>query len=178
MAFDSEEYNPNLTRGTSSTVRGAEHFFKKLKEKSEKIANAIVQNRADVMYTVLRYRFPLGSYNGKDLGRYPRYDARTKKGKDLSKQSYKEWSVTPKSNGRITIQNSATAPTNNFSYPLLLLNGSAGGKYKWGSRVPLGKGKVNAMGFSTQMPYGITPFLLRHRDKLKAELKEQIGAIT
>lgn len=177
MAFGSHlinfDLNPNLTRGTSNTTKGSEYFFKKLKAKAKEKADKIVADHAEHMYFILRNRSQMGS----GLGRYPKWDGSNG---IKSKNSFRNWNREVRPNGNIRLYNTTGTAEDiadsSFSYPLLLLHGE-GTSAEWGPKVTLGKGKVNAQGFSTQMPKGIDPWLKKKTDILKEKLKKEFRSL-
>ncbi len=168
--WSSTTYNPNLTRGASATTKGTSHFFKKLEKLAKEKANEVIETQSSIMYNTMRYRRTM---LGEPNSRYPKWDGSNGV---KSKKSYTKWVMSKNPNGSITLHNSAVAPISNFSYPLLLLNGPQG-SYRWGKPSKGLFGKVNSMGFSTQMPNGIHPWLKRYSIIIKNELKKEIGKI-
>jgi hypothetical protein len=160
--YTGDVYNPNITKGVSKTTKGSSHFFNKLKKISKEKADEIVSKKAENMKYILTHRQSLQGTNG----RYPRF-----KGK--SKKSFWKWETTPQSNGNIKLTNSAQG-WGGFNYPLLLMYGNAGGSYHWNFDTSKSK-NVNSMGFSTQMPNGINPWLRIKVNELKEELQKALS---
>ncbi len=154
-------------------------FFKALKRRSNERAEEVIADFSDRMLAILRNRRSLSAG-----GKYPRWSP-TPKEPHSSLGSYAQWKkyFQPGTafSTHVMLYNPATRP-GGFNYPSVLISGEGAPK-SWGETADRGvtlKGEPakvvrNGEGvFSTQMPQGLSPWLLLKRVQLRDELSAML----
>ena len=143
-------------------------FFDGLTVEMTKIAKNMALERAHKMQQVLHNRTTMqGEGTGGNWGQYPKFDNGKGGG---SKFSHRNWQVRDNGNGKYAIWNSTIQGSDEGrQYPNMLATGSG-----WSSRVRTGKHtrlvKRGSKLFSTQMPYGLAPWLKAQKQILKNDI--------
>lgn len=164
---------PDAIDDTKASVRKVvktnSNVFKQLTLRSKTVVDEEVHKMSiDLLFT-LRNRFTmLGG------GRYPKWDG--SKGVP-SKHSYRSWQIKPYGDNNFALYNDASVQWKGaeFSYPRILLEGASMARTPrgWTSSSP----KLNSHNgrlFSSQMPKGIDPWLVKKRAELVTRIETRM----
>ena len=156
-----------LARGTGIQVTNA--FFKLLGGKAKKIASEESQKMANSMEYILRHRQTFKAVGGQ----YPRWDPsyiNIKQTRPLSKKSFDNWRVQPRTDGTYWLTNT-TREEGTFNYVRSLLQGGPWRttRSRTARLVPY-KGGL----YSYQMPQGLEPWKKIKRAELSKNIVTRI----
>lgn len=149
-------------------------YFDNLAKRTAKKVHVLALAKAESMQYVLTHRMNLG----KDWGQFPKWQPTEKEHPRESNNSFSGWRVERRDAGVYVLRNDVTNDNagawQGYSYVKNLANGTG-----WSAKALAGVGnRLRPMGskvFSTQMPYGLAPWLRHKRNELKAEIKRQVG---
>ena len=167
-------YQQKFTRKPVSTKA----YFDGLSAKAKKIADKIAHEHALKMQRKLVFRQLLKSVKN---GKWPRWgNGPHPDSKHNSNKSFEGWRVSVIGGGVYSLHNARVSDdTWGYSYVKNLANGTG---WSWKSKAGVGKkdarlikrgGKI----FSTQMPFGLAPWLREEREDLKKEIKQGVKDI-